>query len=510
MLRQAGEFRAVNIYGGVGGNGGRGGEQGGSGGAGEGPTTEFGVVNADTMHFVIQNHWPDYAPFRQVGGGSSGTSYNNGNIYNFHGIKRRPEETEDRSDSSLLKQRADKRRPLNEDGDEIEIIPRRNLKLIRQIGSGPGYFFHAAQNNGDAVIVKVFNRGPSSTVRQQLESTVALSKGIMHPNLLRLLGISSSTSLSHFIVYENVHWQNAESPLAVALKADLKRSITLGFKMVAGLSAGLNHLSVQGIFTRPMGMENFDIFLDVDDRFVISVHPRSREEKGDATQFQEREGDTWIVLNALCNKTLTSANRVLHHEEITRDPVILDVQRPRLAVSENLMATPLLPFGSAASLESIQEGVVVPPRREYVWRTMDRGQQSLDNIAHRITLDLEMRFSSLPRMNWVNRGTPHRCAGYVREEITLATTMLDSAVVAHDAPSPSELCSICHEVVDANEAFRCECGDPVPGTRHTIKCQVCKFWSHSDCGDRVTGTWLAIEYQVCKFCSQGENNMTTL
>ncbi|KAJ6510465.1 hypothetical protein C8R45DRAFT_389650 [Mycena sanguinolenta] len=511
MLRQAGEFRTVNISGGVGGNGGRGGEHGGGGGVGEGPATHFGVVNADTMHLVIQNHWLDYAPFRPVRVGSSegassessGTSYNDENIYNFHGVKRRREETEHGSDSSLLTHRVEKRRRLNEDGDEIEVIPSRDLKLIREIGSGPGYLFHAGENKGHAVIVKVFNRGPNLTVRRQLESTVALSKGIMHPNLLRLLGISSPSSLSHFIVYENVHWQHAEGPLAMALKTDLQRSITLGLKMVAGLSAGLNHLLVQGVFARPrqMGLKNFDIFLDVDDRFVICVHPRSREEERDTTQFQEGEGDTWIVLNALCNKTLTSANRVLHHEEITRDPVILsllDVQRPRLAVSENLMATPLLPFGSAASLESIQEELVVPPRREYVWRTMDRGRQSLENIGRKIFLDLDRDFSSLSRINQTDGRTPHRCAGYLREEITLATTTLDSAVVAHDTPSASERCLICHEVVDVREEFRCECGDLAPGSRHTIKCQACKFWSHSDCVGNANHEF------ICRLCASGK------
>ncbi|KAF7361301.1 hypothetical protein MSAN_01162600 [Mycena sanguinolenta] len=495
MPRQAAEFQTVNISGGIGGNGGRGGEQGGSGGVGEGPTTNFGVLNADNMHFVIQNHWPDHACFRPSEGASyesSDTSYNDRNDFNFHGVKRRREETEDGSDSSLPTQRMEKRRRLNDD-DECEVIPSRNLKLIHEIGSGPGYLLHAGQNKGHAVIVKVFNRGPRSKVRQQLEATVALSKGIMHPNVLRLLGISSPESCSHFIVYENgklsrlklrvrltdgesVHWQNAEGPLAMALKTDLKRSITIGFKMVAGLSAGLNHLLVQGVFAKPIGVENFDIFLDVDDRFVISVHPQSREEESDIAYFQERES-TWTVFNALCSKVLTSANRVLHYEEITRDPTILDVGRA--AASENSLPS-LFPLGSVAP-QNTQEGLDVPPRREYVWRTIDRGRQSLENIARRINLGLNMDFSSLPKMNWTDRQSPHRCAGYMREEITLTTTILDSAVVAHDVPSPSEHCLICNEIVDVREKMCCECGDPAPGTQSTIKCQVCKFWSHSVC-----------------------------
>ncbi|KAF7361299.1 Kinase-like protein [Mycena sanguinolenta] len=480
MLRQAEEFRTVNISGGAGGSGGRGGEQGGSGGAGEGPTTHFGVVNADTMHLVIQNHWSDYASFRPVGVGSSGgASHGSDGAGNIR----------DGSDSSLFTQRVDKRHGgrLNDD-DEIEIIPSKNLKLIREIGSGPGYFLHAGQNQGHAVIVRVFNRGPSSTVRRQLEPTVALFKGIMHPNLLRLLGISPPESCSHFIVYENVHWQNAEGPLAMALKTDLKRSITIGFKMVAGLSAGLNYLLVQGIFVGEMGVQNFDIFLDVDDRFVISVHPRLPDE-GDAADCQDAEDIAWMAFNALCNKTLTSANRVLHNEEILRDPAILDFGR---AASEKSMSP------SPSSSQNTGESLDVPPRREYVWRTKDRGRQSLENIARKISLDLDLDFLSLSRINRTDGRTPHRCAGYVREEITLATTTLDSAVVAHDAPSASERCLICREVVDLREEFRCECGDPAPGTRHTVKCQECKFWSHSDCVENSNHKFL------CRLCIRPE------
>ncbi|KAJ7889725.1 hypothetical protein B0H13DRAFT_882595 [Mycena leptocephala] len=150
---------------------------------------------------------------------------------------------EDGSDMPLLAHRAHKRRRL-EDTDGIMIIPNQDLKLVRQIGSGSGYFLHAGQNNGHAVIVKVFNRG--RTVRQQLESTVALSKDVLHPNVLRIEGISSPASLIHFIAYEDVFWKMAEGPLAAALKNDLQRSITLGFKMIEGLSVGLGSCVLSG------------------------------------------------------------------------------------------------------------------------------------------------------------------------------------------------------------------------------------------------------------------------
>jgi hypothetical protein len=73
-----------------------------------------------------------------------------------------------------------------------------------------------------------------------------------HPNVLRITGVSSPASLTHFIAYENgrlfrifpafssittfeVHYlKTADGPLAAALKDNLTRSIILGFKMVLG------------------------------------------------------------------------------------------------------------------------------------------------------------------------------------------------------------------------------------------------------------------------------------
>jgi hypothetical protein len=50
-----------------------------------------------------------------------------------------------------------------------QIIRSKELKLIREIGGGPGYLLHAGQKKGDAVIVKVFNPGPDSAVRRVSE-----------------------------------------------------------------------------------------------------------------------------------------------------------------------------------------------------------------------------------------------------------------------------------------------------------------------------------------------------
>ncbi|KAJ6597693.1 hypothetical protein DFH09DRAFT_83731 [Mycena vulgaris] len=411
----------------------------------------------------------------------------------FYGKKRHREAIEDAPGLLSLEEPTRKRRRREEE-EGIKVIRNKHLKLTLELGSGPGYFLHAGEAKGRAVIVKVFNAG--STVREQLESTVALSKGLMHPNVLRIEGVSSPASLNHFIAYENAHWRTAEGPLAAALKDDLTRSVNLGFKMVAGLSSGMNHLSVQGVSLASLGVENFDVFLDLNDRFLISVNPPTSSVAHVTEDLTHVDNTTisWDVFNALCQKVLRSANRVLHNEDIERKPVVDLGARPH-------EVSTLAANSASESLSSpriTEDEPPVRPRREYVWRTIDRGQQSLANVASRISHDLDMELYSLSKLTWSHMRSAHRCAGYVREEITLATTMGDSAVVSHDAPCPLEVCCICHEVVGVHEVFRCICDDPRPGSRTTVKCQACKFWSHSACvGNPKEFT--------CQLCSPAES-----
>ncbi|KAJ6560120.1 hypothetical protein B0H19DRAFT_1260766 [Mycena capillaripes] len=259
------------------------------------------VANAgSSMSDARSATYPDVGPSSSVHRGTFITAAN----VDIYGPKRRREEEIDEksfyfvtpvtlltrvhfTDESFLARRRK---------DGVKIIRSRHIKLLGEIGSGPGYFLHAAQNKGRPVIVRVFNRSP--TVRQQMETTVALSKGLMHPNILRMKGTSSAASLVHFIAYENAHWKNAEGPLAFALKNDRDRSITLGFKMIAGLSAGMNHLCVQGVSVGCLGVENLDVFLDVDDRFLISINPRRPEESDKVESPESQEDESWRVFTA--------------------------------------------------------------------------------------------------------------------------------------------------------------------------------------------------------------------
>ncbi|KAJ7788996.1 hypothetical protein B0H13DRAFT_1936509, partial [Mycena leptocephala] len=261
----------------------------------------------------------------------------NGNIIHYNCCGRRcHREIEDESLDSTDK----RRRTEREDGIKV-------WELIHEIGGGPGYLIHAGTNKGRAVIVKVFNAGPSAREGR-------------HPNVLRMEGVSASTSSTHFIAYQDVYWKNAEGPLAAALKDNLARSIRLGFKM------------------------NFDIFIDVGDRFVISVNPEEVIAVNAATQSSKLLGR----FSMCCVRK--SANRVLHDEQIERDPVALD-------------SLPTTSFGfpthpDSKWFENIPEDAPpVPPRREYVWRTIDQGEQSLASVARRMALELDFELTPMKR-----------------------------------------------------------------------------------------------------------------
>ncbi|KAJ7844298.1 hypothetical protein B0H13DRAFT_2411771 [Mycena leptocephala] len=414
-------------------------------------------------------------------GGTGGTG--EGPVFNLHSERRRDHNgTCNPPDSLHITEAA-----LSESGEDIEMVRSKDLKLGFEIDNGLGYFLHTGHIKSRAVIVKVFSE--SSTAQKvkasgfncsAIKKTAVRLEKKSHPNIMRVEGISSPASLMHFIVYENAYWKFAEGPLAVALKDDSTKSLTLGFKM-----AGMNYLSVQGLFMSKatIGAKNFDIFLDINDRFLISINLPMPSES-DAVDGQQGEDDltrSWNVFNGLCQRILRSANRLLHDDAIELEPAIFNLGCIRSVPQESFM--PLLAAAESFDVDLSEPEPSIASRREYVWRPLDHGQQSLATVSRRISLDLD-RLQLSPSVNKVtvtDGQSAHRCAGYVREEITLATTTVESAVVSHDAPRPLEVCSICGEVVDLEEAFRCICGDAAPGSRPTVKCQICKFWSHSDC-----------------------------
>ncbi|KAJ7038662.1 hypothetical protein C8F04DRAFT_1088267 [Mycena alexandri] len=359
--------------------------------------------------------------------------------------------------------------------DGIELIPRQDIKLLREIGSGPGYFLHSGTKRGRRVIMKVFDAHPNA--REQLDSTLAMSRMLMHSNVLRVEGFSFPSSMHHFIAYENVHCKNADGPLADALKDDGDRSLRLAFTMVAGFAAGLNYLDVQGLAVANMGVQNFDVLLDINDRFILSVNPEWTPTDL-VSDEHSANGTAWNVFNALCAKVLRSANHVIHAQEIERDPV--PFERLPAIPGQKLPLRAAAQCGDAPDADPSDIPSIIA-RREYVWRSIDHETNSLSDVAGRMALDLGFELSSVNRFTWTDTKSPHRCPGYVREEITVAMFKAASAIVSRDAPSPLEICPICQEVVSHDEEFACVCGDPSPGVRPTMRCIVCKKWSHANC-----------------------------
>ncbi|KAJ7834966.1 hypothetical protein B0H14DRAFT_2590557 [Mycena olivaceomarginata] len=257
-----------------------------------------------------------------------------------------------------------------------QIIRSKEIKLRFEIDNGPGYFLHTGHIQGRTVIVKVFSEGPTAQKRCQKDCCIRTSC---------VEGVSSPASLLHFIVYENAYWKFAEVPLMVALKDDSTKSLTLGFKMVldviecyclssdeaqvAGLSAGMNYLSAQGLFMSKatIGAKNFDIFLDINDRFLISINlPMS-----DAVDGQQGEDDltrSWNVFNGLCQRILRSANRHIFlpgaDDAIEMEPAIFNLGRIRSVPQESFMSS--LAAAESFDVDLSEPEPSIASQREYV------------------------------------------------------------------------------------------------------------------------------------------------
>ncbi|KAJ7269325.1 hypothetical protein B0H12DRAFT_32950 [Mycena haematopus] len=267
MLGRGFDSQTLNISGGRGGNGGKGGVQGGSGGAGQGPSFRYDIKAQHLENLTLNNvthrvlgrererertlgrnqatSSAKPLPLTSFGSHAGHFTLRKGVSNNIHGNvvhntfvnygKKRPRE-EIRNAPDLLtvtlgETARDDYSP--EEEDDID-----HLKLSSEIGRGPGYYFSVGKIKGRAVIVQVFDRGP--TQRKRFESIVSLSRGLMHPNLLRIKETSSPMSSIAYIAYENAFWKFAAGPLATALKDDLERSVILGFKMISQLSVCLS------------------------------------------------------------------------------------------------------------------------------------------------------------------------------------------------------------------------------------------------------------------------------
>lgn len=85
----------------------------------------------------------------------------------------------------------------------------------------------------------------------------------------------------------------------------------------------------------------------------------------------------------------------------------------------------------------------------------DVAKQYADFLDLRSANDAEVPLRQLRGKN-VHR-FHHKCSGYSREEITLTSNILSSAIITHAYPTPNEICLICGVVVSDAELFICHC-----------------------------------------------------
>ncbi|KAJ7581299.1 hypothetical protein C8J56DRAFT_959672 [Mycena floridula] len=133
-----------------------------------------------------------------------------------------------------------------------------------------------------------------------------------------------------------------------------------------------------------------------------------------------------------------------------------------------------------------------PPRREYVFipdRTI--GSLSLRRISTEYASFLRRTNNNVQRLQHKGRSSsravPHRCPGYRRDEVTLGTSVLRTAIIQHMTPSPREICPVCKQLVE-DGMFYCSCGQGDDGMSPTIQCLRCRVWSHRTCqsnGDSI-------------------------
>jgi len=125
--------------------------------------------------------------------------------------------------------------------------------------------------------------------------------------------------------------------------------------------------------------------------------------------------------------------------------------------------SPIQTTAVRSSITRVEEPLRVPPRREYVWRSLGRSGMSFAEISRQFSDVLQTSFpspSGLPLRRVGGRdaaNTHHRCRGYTREEITLTTNLIDSAVVTFTTPAPQEICAVCRDTVQEGEIFDCVC-----------------------------------------------------
>ncbi|KAJ7054443.1 hypothetical protein C8F01DRAFT_490469 [Mycena amicta] len=206
-----------------------------------------------------------------------------------------------------------------------ETVCLHDIAFTEELGSGTTFFMHTAKHKGRPVVVKVFNA--TANPHQLVEKEIQLAKELIHPNLLRLEGVSAPASPTQFITYQSAI--TADRHLGTALDANLETSVALAFQMVGELAAGLNYLHLQRIPVQRIQITHFNVLFDSDQKFLIALDPAALDQAPvSSSPVQVGIDVLWRHFNELCELVLKSANRLIHDDDVERDPDVVDLSSP--------------------------------------------------------------------------------------------------------------------------------------------------------------------------------------
>ncbi|KAJ7581270.1 hypothetical protein C8J56DRAFT_261245 [Mycena floridula] len=347
---------------------------------------------------------------------------------------------------------------LPRESPRIPITHKNDLSFVRSPAYGSdlvardGYRIHAATYRGKVVAVKVYQ---GSDAIQKLEADLEINISLFHPTIFKTVAVCKATQ-APFVVLSSDSlsaiplslggFKSLACRLADALNHSEKESVVLGAQLIRNISSGLDYLaSIEQ--TLAVSRLTFDLLVDESNNICITVGLG----EGDAGRIQEDGYPRRLY--KLCVKGFLEANNECHLDkpqvlttaaESGYDPDLVFSQ----SVDERTMETS---FESDCS-----------PRREYAFipdRTI--GSLSLRRISTEYASFLRRINNNVQRLQHKGRSNStavaHRCPGYRRDEVTLGTSVLRTAIIQHLTPSPREICPVCQQLVE-DGTFHCSCG----------------------------------------------------
>ncbi|KAJ7575229.1 hypothetical protein C8J56DRAFT_1172309 [Mycena floridula] len=346
---------------------------------------------------------------------------------------------------------------------------------------GDSYRIHIAEYQGKVTAVKVYE-GPDA--KEQIEADIALNNRIRHHAIVRYIH-SRPTASPPFAVFDSVV-QGSESRdrastdlnslpcyLAGALRRGEKDSLVAGARLMRDVAYGLDHISK--FF--PLAGIALDLFVKKD-KICISLSV------GELDQVHDGTDGHLVIYHKICDEAFREANRECHFDKrkIVNNSEDSEAKFDSDSNSDSDSESPL---GHIKVVEDESEPTL--PRREYAFVPVDNlSLRKISADCSRFINQLDVPMSGVQYLHYLRRNsrraTPvrHRCLGYLRQEVTLSTSVSDSAIILHRTPSLQEVCQLCGQLVEAGY-FKCSCGEADDGVSPTIQCGRCSMWGHRHC-----------------------------